>query len=203
MPGKKTKTILIPRTELRVSEPKEIALVQVAVRDALKKGGLFLRPRGGRRGTVEWIISESQAPPTNEDEGFVSFMTVAEWIYWLGMQLKFELIQGEPRFLGASLIVLRNALATDERTKVLRAEWERREEPEHRKHAQPHWHVYASELEQGDLGRFHLAMAACWHLGESESHYHEPSPEGVASWMGGCVKYIRSQLEAIGRRPAK
>jgi hypothetical protein len=184
-----------------VDRPSEIGLVEVAAREALGQK-VFLRPIGPANAPSEWRLSSSQAPldAAGASTPVVSLLEAAGWFYWLSMQLKFTSLQGELRFRSASITILRSALASGDKTSLLRAEWEYRDGQEHRKHGQPHWHVYVSEPKlHGDVERFHLAMAACWHLGETESHFREPSPQGVARWVGECIKYIRFQASSVGR----
>jgi hypothetical protein len=202
-----TKQLKIDR--LRVDEPKEIPLVLGAIRAALDRGDLFLKYYTLSQGALEWRLTDPQkiVVSASEPMGVVPLVNLAEWRYWLGMQLKFVLAMGEVRFQIASLTVFRSALVGEEKKRLLRAEWERIDDPERRNNAQPHWHVYLAELDHGQVDaarpvvqRFHFAMTSGWHLGESESNYREPSPTGVAGWIQHCVSYTRGQLVTLSKK---
>jgi hypothetical protein len=61
-----------------------------------------------------------------------------------------------------------------------------------------------ASTEQRAIGRFHLAMAARWHLAEADPHYQTPDEEGLGRWVKGCLEYVREQLTIIAtKRPAQ
>lgn len=48
----------------------------------------------------------------------------------------------------------------------------------------------------------HLAMAANWHTEDpgEEPHYCEPTSEGVARWIEGCLKYLADELRFLAKK---
>jgi hypothetical protein len=50
------------------------------------------------------------------------------------------------------------------------------------------------------MTRFHLAMAARWHIAGLEAEdaiYQAPTDDNVAEWIGNCVEYTRRQLSYV------
>ena len=72
-------------------------------------------------------------------------------IYWLAASLDFYSPLGShgPRLTNISLLVFEGSLATEQvKRPVLRAEWDCTMDYRKNEHAQPHWHVYSSLLDQ-------------------------------------------------------
>jgi hypothetical protein len=50
------------------------------------------------------------------------------------------------------------------------------------------------------MNRFHLAMAAGWHLEGPAMHYEVPTPEGIGRWLLNCASYTRQQLAYMAEK---
>ncbi len=60
----------------------------------------------------------------------------------------------------------------------------------------------SSAPEDEGLPRMHLAMAAQWHLNAGHAPSEKPNPEQIASWLAGCIRYTRDQLQYIAEQVA-
>jgi len=135
---------------------------------------------------------------------------------WRVSQVSIGLLQGDP--------------SNPHKVPVLRAEWQIHEAADTSGHAQPHWHVLnaaeVAELPKFDavmqaapgfeaflaprqsttgngeaFGHFHYAMVTDWHRPPSASLYHVLQDEAaLVSWVDGCVRYIRHQLDYVDRK---
>ena len=55
---------------------------------------------------------------------------------------------------------------------------------------------------QYDFGRFHFALAARWHLSESDAHLTQPVAATLPTWIGSCVDYVAQQLDYLADKSA-
>jgi hypothetical protein len=133
--------------------------------------------------------------------------------FWFTVDLHFKTRVASLVLDQLGILVLGGTLAIDAR-EVFRAEWETEPSP----HAQPHWHVYGSELAEAfkvgldapyakmTLSRFHFAMSARW-MDEADkdgTHHHIASTvDGVRRWIVATVTYSKQQLAHVGRHAAK
>jgi hypothetical protein len=101
------------------------------------------------RGELGYVLNGPGAALASDERlhPVVPFFTTEAWVYWIGLQLKFESVRGRADFLSASLVVLEGPTASGKKEPLLRAEWERFRAEQPGPHAQPHWHVYHSALE--------------------------------------------------------
>lgn len=117
--------------------------------------------------------------------------------FWVAVVLRYSFERGVLNLSTASIVIFRG-LATESKTPLLRAEWDKLPPP--RPHAQPHWHVYSSTHSTGEatpnMEIVHLAMAARWHAAgnDKEPHYTEPTGDMIVSWIDGCLSYLQSEL---------
>jgi hypothetical protein len=135
---------------------------------------------------------------------------------WRVNHISIGLLQGDP--------------STTQKEHVLRAEWQIHETADDIGHAQPHWHVLSAagiaELPtfdevveatpgfeeflagtqpklagDGAFGHFHYAMVTDWHHKPSTGPYQVLADEAaLVSWLEGCVRYIRHQLDHVDRK---
>lgn len=135
---------------------------------------------------------------------------------WRVHQISIGLLQGEQSIL--------------QKQQVLRAEWQIHDTVDDSGHAQPHWHVLSAagitELPtfdevvvatpgfeeflaealpepagDGTFSHFHYAMVTDWHRSPSTSPCYVLADEAaVVSWLEGCVRYIRHQLDHVDRK---
>ncbi|HEV7240781.1 MAG TPA: hypothetical protein VGQ36_16195 [Thermoanaerobaculia bacterium] len=133
--------------------------------------------------------------------------------FWFTIDLAFKTRSGSLVLDNVGILVLAGTLANDAR-EVFRAEWEADESP----HAQPHWHVYGSQLAEAfsigsnepDLklptNRVHFAMSARWMDEDDHDGTHHniaTSADGVKRWIAATLTYSKKQLEYVGRHVAK
>jgi hypothetical protein len=133
--------------------------------------------------------------------------------FWFTIDLAFRTRSGSLVLDNVGILVLAGTLANEAR-EVFRAEWEAGESP----HAQPHWHVYGSQLAEAfsigssepDLrpttSRVHFAMSARWMDDDDDDGTHHniaTSADGVKRWITATLAYSKRQLEYVGRHAAK
>ena len=144
--------------------------------------------------------------------------TIGGELYWLGviLQLKFE--TGFFYLSAVSVLIVKGLAEDNDKTAILRAEWDCLKENLEQKHAQPHWHIYPSAIiknwdsdeilglmnnplkefgeqpEKDKFPRFHFAMATRWHLGEENPHAELKDVNSVIKWIEFCTKYTLEQL---------
>ena len=136
--------------------------------------------------------------------------------YWRVNHISIGLLQGDP--------------STLQKEQVLRAEWQIHDAEDDSGHAQPHWHVLSAAgvtdpprfdeiveatpgfeefldetqpktLDNGTFGHFHYAMVTDWHRTPSTGPCQVLDGEAsVVSWLEGCVRYIRHQLDHVDRK---
>jgi len=135
--------------DLVLDEPEEVDQVRRAIQEILEKPGLSLQEEVLARGELGYVLNGPGAATASDERRHpvVPFLSTEVWVYWLGLQLKFESARTRADFLSASLIVLEGPTASGKKEPLLRAEWERLREGQPGPHAQPHWHVYRSALE--------------------------------------------------------
>lgn len=139
--------------------------------------------------------------------------------YWRVNHISIGLLQGDP--------------SSTQKEAVLRAEWQIHQALDDSGHAQPHWHVLSAagigelplfdevvEAEPGFeafldkpqptpktdqvFGHFHYAMVTDWHRTTSSGPYQVLANDAaLVSWIEGCVRYIRHQLDHVDRKSAK
>lgn len=63
--------------------------------------------------------------------------------YWLAVGIQVDIIRGNYQFRDASLFIFEGTALNENKTPILRAEWGLSED---RLHAQPHWHIYPSYI---------------------------------------------------------
>ncbi|HYU31056.1 MAG TPA: hypothetical protein VEW48_02755 [Thermoanaerobaculia bacterium] len=206
MPRKAQKPKIRKLNGLQFSDPGEVESCAAALKAALGMPHLRLEPTLLSRGEIAYFLKDPSAVGTPEGS-IVPLHAVESRSFWLGAQVKVESQLDETHFRSLSLRVLQG-LRTGPKEALLRAEWERVQAPE-RRDAQPHWHVYMSNLDRlssepsqtrNVMKKFHFAMAAQWHLGELGAHYEEPEPEKLGYWLAGWVRYTRMQLELVASR---
>lgn len=127
--------------------------------------------------------------------------------YWFALKLDFIPGPGDHVLRQASILIF-SGDATPQ--PFVRAEWDNGE-PDG-KHAQPHWHIYGSNMDRvapvfpspntrehpaPRTERIHYAMSATWRLGDKPAKAHWKSIEttdALANWVGGCLQYLVTQL---------
>lgn len=135
---------------------------------------------------------------------------------WRVNHVSIGLLQGDP--------------SSTQKESVLRAEWQIHKEVDDSGHAQPHWHVLSAagigELPLFDevidatpgfetfleapkpatkpdhaFGHFHYAMVTDWHHAKPNGPYQVLANDAaLVSWIEGCVRYIRHQLDHVDRK---
>lgn len=117
--------------------------------------------------------------------------------------------RAEQIFSGLSIDVLRLELQSGPVEPLLRVEWQAQEAPEDCAHAQPHWHVYGSVLQDEpltesyadtSLERMHFAVAARWHEAVAAPIYVTLDDTNLDRWIKGCLSYVWAQLQYLRRR---
>jgi|SRR5947209_4606848 len=81
----------------------------------------------------------------------LSVLEARSTLYWIGIQLEFFFIPTKDvyRLISASLVLFRGDANEPQKTPLIRAEWDWREQSGAFIHAQPHWHLYRSVLSEG------------------------------------------------------
>jgi hypothetical protein len=145
----------------------------------------------------------------DDDTPVFELFTVEEIRFWISVSLCFKAEASKHKFASASILILRGALESDRKEKLLRAEWDSfADTAVHAPHAQPHWHVYGSAMDSLDdegartedlvaLKKFHFAMASSWHTGDHDSRVVMHSSKALSNWVGGCLAYTKSQLKYL------
>lgn len=135
--------------DLVLDEPEEVDQVRQAIQEVLRQPLLSLQEEALPRGELAYVLNGPGAAIASDERHHpvVPFLTTEVWVYWIGLQLKFESVRTRAAFLSASLVVLEGPTASGKKEPLLRAEWERFREGQPGPHAQPHWHVYRSALE--------------------------------------------------------
>jgi hypothetical protein len=139
-------------------------------------------------------------------------------LFWFSIVLLFGFTEGIQYLESVSIVVVKG-LAYEDKTPILRAEWDCGVEYLAAVHAQPHWHIYPSailnrnlefddvldtvtdpELNIDDLPnnpklpKFHFAMATSWHKGSQTAHANLEEISGLTNWISSCISYTRQQL---------
>lgn len=133
--------------------------------------------------------------------------------YWFALRLDFVPDAGDHVLRQASLLIFYGEAIPQP---FVRAEWDNAV-PDG-EHAQPHWHIYGSTMDQTALGfpapsggeypveksaRIHYAMSATWRLhGSSPTAHWKPldSVDALANWIAGCLQYLVTQLIYFERK---
>ncbi|MGQ0655137.1 MAG: hypothetical protein ACT4P4_23215 [Betaproteobacteria bacterium] len=155
---------------------------------------------------IPWILHPLSVQPQSARE------------YLFGLQVVFTGPRERDQVLiSAAMMLAVRIAAADSPTPLVRAEWDAQGVVDH---AQPHWHIYprpaaqvelnlaeAPELNGGDLqslfwrtGGIHWAMAADWFVHAHAARAYEydfKTIDSLANWLGGCLGYVRKQLEYI------
>lgn len=179
------------------------------------------RPRGRRY--LLCGVDATKAEAGDRAYEVIPFCRVGAKTYWLATSLDLVDDRGH-RLANVSLVVFEGEATDPLKTPVLRAEWDSEYPDAAGLHAQPHWHVYSSQLAQtrpGERarfrtltdakpfvpdgserqrdanGRFHFAMASQWHVTGRGSHRFDLEADGLYKWLDGCLSYIRSQLISL------
>lgn len=133
--------------------------------------------------------------------------------YWLGASLEFKFEEGYFKLMSVSLIVFRGEVFDPNKRPILRAEWDALTDEDISEHAQPHWHVYYSavneevglidetfdnsEMQKSKDAKFHFAMGSRWY---NEINAHQEKLDDInklINWLEGCIKYTRRQIELL------
>lgn len=178
------------------------------------------RPRGRRY--LLCGVDATRAEVGDRTYEVIPFCRVGAKTYWLATSLDLVIDRGH-RLANVSLVVFEGEATDALKTPIMRAEWDSEYPDEANLHAQPHWHVYSSQLAEprpeerarfkpltdakpfvpDDLKQhdtnsgFHFAMASQWHLAGRGSHRLELEAEELFKWLDGCLSYIRSQLLSL------
>jgi len=133
--------------------------------------------------------------------------------FWFTIDLAFRTRTGSLVLDNVGILVLAGTLASEAR-EMFRAEWEAGESP----HAQPHWHVYGSQLAEAfsiesdepglrlTTSRVHFAMSARWMDNDDVDGTHHnigTTADGVKRWIAATLTYSKQQLEYVGRHAVK
>ncbi len=139
-------------------------------------------------------------------------------LYWLGVILQVKFEAGFFYLSAVSIIIVKGLAEDNNKTPILRAEWDCLRENLEQNHAQPHWHIYPSSIiknwesdeivelrlkqleefgeqpEEEKFPRFHFAMATKWHLGEQNPNVEPEDINSIAKWINFCIQYTLEQL---------
>jgi hypothetical protein len=86
----------------------------------------------------------SKATAGNRQYHVIPFLGLDSGLtYWLAVGIQVDIIKGVYQFHDASLFIFEGTALNEKKTPILRAEWGLSEDG---LHAQPHWHVYPSYL---------------------------------------------------------
>jgi hypothetical protein len=198
---------------LQLDEPKEIRDTVNAIRPFGLRHQIGFRPEVAGNGIVRFYLSGG-VPVTSGGLSYFALPLIddAPIRFWFAVDLQFETSGGRSTLQHLSILVFGGVLTTDTR-RILRAEWDMRAT----QHAQPHWHVYGSELTELfyldsaeskmrlDINRFHFAMSARWmdDDGEETNHNISPTAGGVKRWIAATLAYSQKQLRYVAERSPK
>lgn len=170
-----------------------------------------------------WCFScpgASQAEAGNRIYEVMPFATINSKSYWLGIIVELIFINRAYRLSNTSMILFEGEGSDPIKIPILRAEWNVPNPDVISIHAQPHWHVYSSNLTQIQTDdsqlfrttieikpfedpevknrnlcdKFHFAMASQWHISGRGLQRIELSQDGLCKWVDGCLNYIQDQL---------
>ena len=177
------------------------------------------------RSNGEWTLRSDDPPLFDGEEAWtvlpLTVNAASAREYFFGLRVRFQTGRGDRFLLSASMIVGARLVnkAPDPPNPlqpVVRAELDTND----RSHAQPHWHIYGPSEASGEpagedplsklfsrIELVHWAMCAEWPILGNEPAAHSPklaTADCLAKWLGGCIAYVRSQLEYLESRiPAR
>lgn len=171
---------------------------------------VFSPPRQLRHGSQLWELGPRER---DRESGYrlipmVSGYASGEYgrpVFSLSASIEFDVEQGGVHLLRSVTLRIHEHSPDGQNAPILRAEWACPDPQSSHKHAQPHWHACPlatdDSAEPSVWERFHFAMAARWHTDGRESHQEAMTPDGLVSWLRGCLEYTIDQLNYIeGRR---
>jgi hypothetical protein len=79
----------------------------------------------------------------------VPFLETPYGFYWLANSLEFKFQEGMHHLESVSILVFQGEANDERKIALLRAEWACSEADVRAPHAQPHWHIYPSRINQG------------------------------------------------------
>jgi hypothetical protein len=194
----------------------------------LPRKAIGFREEVRARGEREFHLSGDGATGgfAREPYSVVEFVVSRRSSYWLALVLRFQLRAGSLSLSSSGIIVFEGQPSDPRKTPLFRAEWH--EWGNEDAAAQPHWHVYRPrpavsgegtnlvERQEGDaspaasgtsvadaaatdIDDFHFAMCTRWASRVEETHRHVLTPDAAIFWLGECIRYCRTQLEALSR----
>ena len=73
-------------------------------------------------------------------------------IYWLAASLEFQFQQGIYQIVSVSFLIFEGDATDNRKSALLRAEWACPQKNDRARHAQPHWHIYPSHINEEVTG---------------------------------------------------
>ncbi|HYP38988.1 MAG TPA: hypothetical protein VEX13_01385 [Chloroflexia bacterium] len=141
--------------EVTVQDVKSVArMCRDAISRVLNQPQLDFSPvKYGRRTQVRLNGIGSSLAFAREQYNVVFFLKTRRVDYWLAASLEFDSPPGMSisHLVQVSLLVFEGLVTDEQKRPVLRAEWDCKGDYLRSPHAQPHWHVYSSLLNQESL----------------------------------------------------
>jgi hypothetical protein len=207
---------------ISVRETKEITNpCRKMLSDLLEKKIDFSSPIPLARAVSEFSLQGAGATGASVERKRYSVLplqNIGGELYWLGVILQVKFEAGFFYLSAVSIIIVKGLAEDNNKTPILRAEWDCLKENLEQNHAQPHWHVYPSSIlkdwdsdpvvelrlkqleefgeqpEEENFPRFHFAMATKWHLGEQNPNVDPKDVDSIAKWINFCIQYTLEQL---------
>ena len=220
MPKQNPPTINIGSISVR--ETKEITAPCGKILSKLLENRIeFSSPVPLARGVSEFSLQGAGATGATIERKSYSVLPLREIgneLYWLGVILQVKFETGFFYLSAVSIIIVKGLAEDNNKTPILRAEWDCLRDNLEQNHAQPHWHIYPSSIirdwdsdpivelrlkqlevfgeqpEEEKFPRFHFAMATKWHLGEQNPNVEPKDVDSIAKWISFCIQYTLEQL---------
>lgn len=199
-----------------------------AVNQVLGRSDLAFNIQPARQGEVVYALTGVGQTSAKAERTYpvVPYLFLGEKSYWLAVRLELSYVSGGRTLSGVAVLVFEGSAGDEEKVPLIRAEWAHWDESTSAQHAQPHWHVYQSVLDErirqpsagfqtesemrefvpGQtespksevMNKFHFAMGARWHdMDGGESHKQSLKVAGVQKWLEGCLTYTLGQLRFL------
>ena len=108
----------------------------------------FNRIKGPSNNEI-WELSSNNVSHAEAKYSYtvIPFLTSETGLYWITVTIEFEYEKGTAYLMDVSIIVFKGRFTDDNKTALLRAEWDCFRKIPPPPHAQPHWHVYQSQFQ--------------------------------------------------------
>lgn len=131
-----------PPHAIIVDSPSEVTGPCLKVlRTLLKNPSIAFHETPQANNEVKCGLTGSPVQAIARDKYSVFLLLSAAELFWLGTTLVFKRELGRYHLMSASLVIFKGD-TFDEKTPLLRAEWDNPDPTTTIEHAQPHWHVY-------------------------------------------------------------